>query len=165
MVRTLITDEHGTSSIELMLLLPLAVGSIAFMVWVGQIMLVRQRTIVAARFAVEHTIATGGQPTSSEIARAVTTPGKEWYLQTSTSSGTGQLTGDSTEGLITAAASTTPPQPPILNNQPFRLTRGTYATLNGTWTCDSQGDTSVSSFIAVSFLPIPTTCCESYPSR
>lgn len=181
------SSQRGTSSVELILLLPLIVLSIMFLVGMGFALQNKQQAIVAARYAARYDSIHGSVPPPEQITKVVRTGPEQWRVSDSRQRSAGEADEDvindvpgvinpaitslldlfGADGIISATASTKPvrgPLPGIINT---RDAEGRYHLVSGTWTCEKGGSYigKLFSFIKVIDLSHGFSCCDTYQER
>jgi Flp pilus assembly pilin Flp len=180
-------DQWGTSSIELVLLLPLIALAMMFLVGMGFALQNKQQSIVVARYAARYDSIHGAVPSPDQITKAVRTGPEQWRVTSNGERSAGEVTraiGDDVPGVINSAitslldavgvdgvivinASTRPVRGPLPGVVNSRDAEARYYLASGTWTCEKDG-----SYIGILFRSVPLvdlsgglSCCETYKKR
>jgi hypothetical protein len=177
--------EHGLSSLELTLMLPLLVLLILFLIGMGHTIMAKQHALVAARYAASYYSVHDRQPSAGQVSQAVSAGTETWRLSAHTASAAGDVQSSlggisgmlasalgsfmgtaGSRGVISYTVSTTPERG-ILPRL-FRLNdaEAKFSLASGTWVC--RGSSSyLSAIIPVFSLPGMSlsgglSCCRPY---
>lgn len=180
-------DQRGTSSVELVLLLPLIALSIMFLVGMGFALQNKQQAIVAARYAARYDSIYGSVPSQENITKVVRTGPEQWRITDSSESSTGVVNRAASDdvpgvinsavtsllnlfgadGIITATARTTPNRGPLPGLINTRDAEARYHLVSGTWTCEKGGSYIGILFSSITFIDVRNgfSCCDTYKER
>jgi hypothetical protein len=178
--------ERGLSSLEVTLILPLFVLLLYGAMGMGEIMIVRLHSVMAARYAANYHSLNSAVPKDSLVSNAVSAGTEKWKVTARIGNSAGSMlsrigkvpsiisgaisrmaSGGGSMGVINYEARSIPTRGFLAETGKFGPAVGGYQTLNGTWTCRTGG--GVMSIIRIPGLKLPSslTPCKSYnpPTR
>jgi hypothetical protein len=183
--------ERGTAVMEFVLVMPLAVIAILLLIGLGHTIMVKQQSLVAARYAAFYHRSREEAPSlgevRSEVVRRIPTQQETWNV-----SGAGEsaadagiksgdlgpiagavdavLNGLGGDGVISYTTGRIPRRGFLPSLHSFNNVGAHYALANRTWNCDERGDyfSLLSGQLGIPKINLPLTlsCCETYqPTR
>lgn len=183
--RDSMVNEHGLSSLEVTLILPLIVLLMVMAIGIGEALIVRQHSVIAARYAATMHSLNQSAPAPAKVSAAASVGRESWTTSTEISGASfnksGLLSGLS--AMLTGTISAFINRSGIMGDITYRVsslpTRGIFAryfTLNraegfyrlpgGTWTCQNGGGimAGLAGQIKIPGMTIPGSlpCCRSY---
>ncbi len=180
--------ERGLSSLEVAMIMPLIVLFTVMAIGIGETLIVRQHSVIAARYAATRHSLDNDSPENSQVSMAVSAGREKWSLIPDTNNATHILTamiGGMPSGIgsalllfinhagrrgeISYEVRSLPIRGIFARLFTLNEATGKYRIPTGTWNCRQGGGilSAIGEKVRVPGLNIPSTlpCCRSYEPR